>query len=166
MGYAGKINFGLILAVFLAAGVGHAEEGKMIENGSHVKMNYTLKVEGQVADTTEGREPFEVVAGAEGLIAGFQENIQGLKAGDKKSFTVAPEQGYGFTNPEAVVQIERSKLPEGEIKEGMIFTAEGEGGYPLRGVVKGIEGENVTLDFNHPLAGKTLDFEVEILEVG
>jgi FKBP-type peptidyl-prolyl cis-trans isomerase SlpA len=157
---------GLLINLLIVSAPLRAEDAPpAIGEGKQVKLHYTLKVDGKVMDQTAEDKPLEFVYGGEGLIPGFMANIEGLHAGEDKSFEVKPEEGYGPHHPEGIITVERTKLPPGELTVGMTFTTTNQEGGPMRGTVSKIEGENVILDFNHPLAGKTLLFEVHILEV-
>jgi len=137
----------------------------MIDDGKKVKIHYTLTVEGEIVDSTQGSEPMEFVFGDSAMLPSFQEAIKGLKAGDKNNFSLQPENGFGQPDPNAIVQIPRSNLPEGDLQPGMMFSATSEQGYPMRATVVKIEDDTATMDFNHPLAGKELLFDVEIIAV-
>lgn len=137
----------------------------MIKKGSKVKIHYTLKVEGEVVDSTSGQDPLDFEHGIGELIPGFEENLEGLKAGETKKFEVEPDKGYGQHNPNAVekIPLQVFKNPEqlgpGERITGQI------GGQTFHATVLEVGDNDVTVDLNHPLAGKTLDFEVEVVAV-
>ena len=137
----------------------------MIEPGRKVKLHYIFKVDGEMVDNTSKKGPFEFECGKSNLIPGFEKNIRGLKTGEKKSFAIQPEDAFGPANPDAIVPTQRDKLPPGEIQVGMIFSTAGKGGKTLKGRVTSIEGDQIILDFNHPIAGKVLHFEVKVIDV-
>jgi len=137
----------------------------MIEDGKTVKFHYTLTVKGEVADSSEGKEPFEYEHGNGSIIPGLSKELEGLAPGDKREVTVKPEEAYGLVDSEALIEVPKSRLPQGELQIGTVLTAPGEGGQKLTAVIKEIRTETVILDFNHPLAGKSLFFQVEIIEV-
>lgn len=137
----------------------------MIENGNRVKVHYTGKLEdGQEFDSSIQREPLEFVVGTGQLIEGFEMGIIGLNKGDKTVLTINPEKGYGPVVESMIVQIPRSNAPE-DVHVGAQLQAEGDSGQQMIFTVREVNEENVTIDGNHPLAGKILNFEVEILEV-
>ena len=137
----------------------------MIEKGKKVTIHYTLTVEGRVVDTTEGEQPLVFEYGSGQLIPGFENNISGLKSGDKKNFEVSPEQGYGVHNPGAVEKIPRDAFKDQpELAAGKIITGQ-VGDQPFQATIVELDEKDVTLDLNHPLAGKVLNFEVEVVAV-
>ena len=136
-----------------------------------VSLVYKLEVEGQVVDSTTSENPLKFPFGAGYLIPKFEENINGLGAGDKFEFTLAPAEGYGEVNEQAVVELPVSVfMIDGKVEDGLLTvgnqipmsTADGQ---HMMGVVREVGLENVKMDFNHPMAGKTLNFSGEILEV-
>ena len=137
----------------------------MIEQGSKVKFDYTLTVDGKVADTSAGRGPLEYTHGAGQIIAGLEKELLGMNVGDKKSVEVSPEEGYGKVLEEAIRRVPKQAIGGAEnIKVGDMVGASN-AGHTFRAVVKEITDTEVVLDFNHPLAGKTLHFDVEIKEI-
>ena len=136
-----------------------------------MSLAYSLNVDGQVVDSTTKDNPLEFVYGAGYLLPKFEEQIKGLGAGDKFEFTLTPAEGYGETVQEAVVDLPKSTfMVGGEIEEGLLdvgnqIPMSTKDGQHLLGVVSKVEGETVTMDFNHPMAGKTLNFSGEIVGV-
>lgn len=140
--------------------------GLVIEKGKKVMLNYTLTVDGKVLDSSAGKEPLIFIYGDMALIPGLEKALLGLKQGDKKHLTFAPQEAYGSVDPKAVIEVPRTNFPaEPEIEPGMVFTSHDPQGGDLNGTVKELRGDKVLLDFNHPLAGKSLDFDVEIVSV-
>ncbi|MCC8036318.1 MAG: peptidylprolyl isomerase [Rikenellaceae bacterium] len=136
-----------------------------------VSLAYRLTVDGQVVDSTTADKPLEFVYGAGYLLPKFEQNIAGLEKGDTFQFTLTADEGYGDTIAEAVTDLPKSVfMVDGTIEEGLLdignqipmSTADGQ---HLIGVVKSLDGDTVTMDFNHPMAGKTLDFSGEIIGV-
>ena len=137
----------------------------MIKDGSKVKFDYTLTVDGQVADTSAGRAPLEYTHGAGQIIKGLEEEMTGLKVGDKKTVTVKPEDGYGLVQQDAIRRVPKTAVNGAEnLKVGDMVGASN-AGHTFRAIVKEITDTEVVLDFNHPLAGKTLTFDVEVKEI-
>jgi FKBP-type peptidyl-prolyl cis-trans isomerase SlpA len=136
----------------------------MIKKGSKVRVHYTGKLaNGKVFDTSVEKDPLEVVVGQSGLIKGFEEGLMGMKEGEKKTIEITPEDAYGQLIEGRTQEVEKSILPE-EIQVGMALQANGEVGTMVV-TVKEIKEETVVLDANHPLAGKDLIFELEVLDV-
>ncbi len=137
----------------------------MIKAGSKVAIKYTLTVDGQVADTSEGRGPLEYQQGAGQIILGLEQALLGLKEGDKKSVDVKADLAYGPYKQEALRKIPVTSIENADkLKVGDVVGANS-GGHSFKAVISKIENGEVELDFNHPLAGKDLHFEVEIVSV-
>ena len=138
----------------------------IIAKESVVTMHYTLKNEaGEVLDTSAGREPLVYLHGVGGLISGLEKELEGKQANDKLNAVIPPEEAYGSRRDDLLRVVSKEGFQgEEALVEGMRVQLETDRG-PAVAVVSGIEGENVTLDLNHPLADVTLHFEVEVLNV-
>lgn len=133
--------------------------------GSIVQMDYTLKVEGEVVDSSNGKKPLEFTQGTGQLIPGVEKELAGLTIGDKKDFTVSPEDGYGNVNPEAFQVVPKSAFQDAEnLKVGGIVSGQ-KGNQTFQAKIIEVQGDSIKLDFNHPLAGKSLNFDVAIVSV-
>ncbi len=138
----------------------------VVSDGKTVTANYTLKVEGKIFETSLGRKPIQFKAGSHQVTPGFEKAIMGMKAGEKKSFKLSPQQGYGMEDPKAVRSVPKTQIPPGiKPKAGMILDTQGKNGQRVPVRVLEVKKDVVIIDFNHPLAGKTLSYDVEILEV-
>ena len=136
----------------------------MIKKGSKVKVHYTGKLENdKVFDSSVEKEPLEVVIGVSGLIKGFEDGLMGMKEGEKKTVEIEPKDAYGDHIEGRVQEVEKSKLPE-DAKVGMVLEAKSDAGAIVL-VIKEIKEDVVVLDANHPLAGRKLIFDLEVLEV-
>lgn len=138
----------------------------MIGKNSVVAINYTLTNDaGEVMDTSEGREPLTYLHGAHNLIPGLEKELEGKTAGASFKATIAPADGYGDSDP-AMIQTLSREMFRGvdNIEVGMGFTAQGPQGQQHI-VVTAVNGDEVTVDGNHPMAGKTLHFAVEVVSV-
>lgn len=137
-----------------------------IKPNTVVKMHYkgTLS-DGSVFDSSEGREPLEFIFGIGMIIPGLEEGISGLVVGDKKTINIASEKAYGARQDEAMQEVPKNQLPQDvELQVGMQLAAQGpQGVIPV--VIADIKEETVVVDFNHPLAGQDLTFDVEITEI-
>lgn len=133
-----------------------------------VLMHYTLKNDGgQILDTSAEREPLAFIQGIGNIIPGLEKELEGKSTGDKINATVKPEDGYGMHSPENVHTVPKDNFQsEGDeqLEVGMQVQVESNQGIALA-LVTDIKGENVVLDMNHPLAGETLHFDVEIMDV-
>jgi FKBP-type peptidyl-prolyl cis-trans isomerase SlyD len=138
-----------------------------IQNGKVVDLKYRLKnTAGEVLDESNEKDPFSYLHGAQQIVPGLENALSGLKVGDKKDVTVAPKDGYGEINPTLKMSVKRAQFPKGvELEEGMSFEAAGGDGVGMVFTIEKIEGDDIHLDGNHPLAGQTLHFSVEVLNV-
>jgi peptidylprolyl isomerase len=136
----------------------------MIEKGSKVKVHYTGKLkDNEVFDSSKDKEPLEFTVGEGQLIPGFENGVMGLNAGDKKTIELEPEQAYGPVREELVNEVPKENLPEG-VKIGSTLQAQTEQGPVMVRVVE-LNETIGTVDANHPLAGKKLIFDLEVVEV-
>lgn len=137
-----------------------------ITKDSVVSIEYTLTdANNEVLDSSQGAGPLEYLHGNQNLIPGLEKELEGKKAGDVVKAVVPPADAYGDYQEELVVEVERAQFPEDvEITEGMQFEAGGPGGSRIV-TVTGVNGDKVTIDANHPLAGETLHFDVKIVAV-
>lgn len=136
--------------------------------GKHsvVEIHYTLKnAEGEIMDSSSGGAPLTYLHGTHGLIPGLENELQGKKVGDSFNAVIPPELAYGEADEALVHTIDRSMFRGVEtIEPGMVFTAEGENGQQhIR--VKAVDGDKITIDGNHEMAGKTLHFDVEVVSI-
>jgi|TARA_R110000822_G_scaffold195996_1_gene334052 FKBP-type peptidyl-prolyl cis-trans isomerase 2 len=139
---------------------------KKVENGKNVVVHYTGKFEdGSVFDTslTEGREPIKTVLGQGNLIKGFEIGLVGMSEGEKKTVEVSPEDGYGVYLDGLVTKVEKKQVPEG-VKLGDVLQSQGERG-TINVTVTEINENDIKLDANHPMAGKKLIFDLEVVSV-
>ena len=131
-----------------------------------VTLHFAIKLEsGDVVDSTFDKSPavFKVVDG--NLLPGFEQALYGLKAGDKRSIAIEPEHGFGQPNPQNVQVMPRGNFEGMELSEGLLIIFNDAANAELPGVVRQFDDAQVTIDFNHPLAGKRLTFDVEIVDV-
>jgi len=138
------------------------------KQGDAVKVNYTGRLDdGTVFDSSEGREPLEFTVGGGQVIPGFEAAVDGMAVGDSKTITIPCAEAYGPYREDMVLTVPREQLPEGldpevgqqlqmgQSEESMLFVS-----------VTKVNDENITLDANHPLAGKDLTFDVELIAIG
>lgn len=131
-----------------------------------VSMHYKLtSADGDVIDSSEGRDPLSYLHGHGNIIAGLEKELEGKAEGEKASVDVAAKEAYGEHDPELIVDASKEQFPEDvELKEGMTFQAQTPQGSRIVKIDE-IEEETVKVDTNHPLAGMDLHFDVEIVEV-
>lgn len=159
----------ILLAAFfcasyaLAGSAKAAGKGPAVKKGDLVTLEYTLKVDGKIIDSTKGRQPFQFRAGENEVVPGFDRAVMGMRAGQKKDFTVSPKDGYGEHDPKNVAEVPKSQLPA-DVKPGMtVYQQDDRGRRPVK--VVAFKGDKAVLDFNNPLAGKTLHFSISIVDV-
>ena len=135
--------------------------------GDKVRVHYTGRLEdGSEFDTSIGNEPFVFTIGESEVIPGFEGAALGMKTGEVRSVTIAPESAYGSYNDELVVDMPREYIPEDIVPElGMMLKIVDNDGNEIPVRITVIEDNSITLDANHPLAGKTLVFDIELLEI-
>ena len=142
-----------------------------IEREKFVAISYTLTVDGQIADQATKEQPLTFVHGIGLLLPKFEEYLLGLEPGDKYSFTLSPEEGYGVKDERMIIDVPKAAFEiNGEIEEGLLTIGNRvpmmtQMGQPVIGIVVEISDESVKMDFNHPMADKTLNFEGEVVEV-
>lgn len=137
------------------------------EQGDTVRVEYTGKLQdGTVFDSSEDTEPLEFTLGDEAVIPGFEEAVEGLEEGESVTTTLEPEMAYGERRDDLVFQVDRSDIRDDiELEVGDELEIHGRDGNTFPALVQDLGDEKVTLDANHPLAGRTLVFEVELVEV-
>ncbi|MFT6221792.1 MAG: FKBP-type peptidyl-prolyl cis-trans isomerase SlyD [Candidatus Endobugula sp.] len=130
-------------------------------------IHYTLKnADGDVLDTSEGQEPLHYVHGAQNIVPGLEKELDGKTTGDKLSVTVEPIDGYGEYNPGLIQELPKDMFAGVEnIEVGMEFQTQTPEGDMQIIEVKSIDGDKITVDGNHPMAGQTLHFDVEVTDV-
>ena len=126
-----------------------------------VEIDYVLKVDGEVVDASEGGEPLTYLHGHNNIIPGLERALEGKRQGDSLHVTVQPEDGYGARDEDNVETLDREDF-EDDIEVGATYYAQAEDGSVLPFTVLAVEGETVQVDFNAPLAGKVLDFDVTV----
>lgn len=130
-----------------------------------VGIDYTLRDDkGEVIDTNEGYPPLEFLQGFNQIIPGLEQALYGMEMGDAKTVVVAPADGYGEYNPDAQEAVPLDMFPDDmDVEEGMSIQVQDQNGQVLQAIIAEMDDEGVTLDFNHPLAGLTLHFDVRIV---
>ena len=139
----------------------------MISEGTRVTLNFALVLDdGSEVDSNFEKEPASFDVGDGSLLPGFERALFGLKSGDKATLEILPEEGFGQPNDNNLQRIKRDQFDaDSELEEGMVFSFADAAGGELPGVVKAFDADQVTVDFNHPLAGRTLSFRVAIHNV-
>ena len=138
----------------------------IIKNGDTVSVNYTGKLEdGSVFDTSlqEGREPLTATLGQGQLIPGFENGLIGMSEGESKTVNIPCAEAYGVVNEQLIAEVPKDRVPEGVEAGQMLQTTTQQG--PMNVVVKEVNEDHVILDANHPLAGKDLIFDLEVVSI-
>jgi FKBP-type peptidyl-prolyl cis-trans isomerase 2 len=142
-----------------------AAPGATIKDGSRVQLEYTLTDSaGTLLDSNKDAEPFTYTHGERQIVPGLESALAGKRAGEVAKVTVKPEDGYGKVDPKAQIEVGRERVPP-DVKVGTQLTGRDTKGGTRAVRVKEIKEKSVVLDLNHPLAGKTLVFDVRILSV-
>lgn len=138
-----------------------------IHENSKVTLHFALRLEdGEVIDSTFENKPATFEIGDGNLPEGFEKHILGLSVGDRRTVRVEPADAFGQVNPANIQEFDRDQFAQsGDLEAGMVVSFEDAAGSELPGVIAELGAEKVKVDFNHPLAGKSLDFEVEIVSV-
>jgi peptidylprolyl isomerase len=138
-----------------------------VEKGKFVKLCYTGRYEdGEIFDQTSACQAIEIEIGAGEVVPGFEDALIGMAPSEKRTFTLGPDQAYGDRDERLQRKIGRSNFPTGyQPQVGEVIAFRTPVGEQLPAMVKDADSETVTVDFNHPLAGKSLTFEVEVAEV-
>jgi FKBP-type peptidyl-prolyl cis-trans isomerase SlyD len=153
----------------LAAVVGAAQSGKdnkVVKDGAVVSLQYTLSGEdGKAIESNKGKEPLKYTQGQRQIVPGLEREMAGMKVGGEKRVKVKPEDGYGKIDPKAFQEISKEQIPPEGLKVGAVLGAKGPQGQVIPVRVHQIKDQTVVLDFNHPMAGKTLVFDVKVLDI-
>lgn len=138
-----------------------------VEDGTYVKVHYTGKYEnGEVFDSSAGCQPLEIHVGSKQVIPGFEQALLGMAPNEKKTFDLQPAEAYGEHDESLQQTFSRADFPSDfnpEPGQVIILENPSQGQFPA--TVKNIEGEHIVLDLNHPLAGKSISFDVEVVEI-
>lgn len=139
-------------------------EGLKIQDGHVVSMDYTLRVDGEIMDSSDGHEPLEFLQGAGNIIPGLEQELYGMQLGESKHVVVQPDDGYGAIDPDAFMDVPRSEFPDNiPLEEGVQLQVTNENGEPMGARIDSVTDDTVRLDFNHPLAGKELHFDMKVV---
>jgi FKBP-type peptidyl-prolyl cis-trans isomerase SlyD len=142
------------------------EEIKMIRDGSVVRFEYTLSGDnGEVIESNKGKDPVTYTHGQHEVIPGLEKGLSGMKVNEEKSIRVQPEEAYGPVDAKAFKEVPKTEIPAAALEVGTPLSARGSEGEDLIIRVREVKQKTVILDFNHPLAGKTLNFDVKVLAI-
>jgi FKBP-type peptidyl-prolyl cis-trans isomerase SlyD len=131
-----------------------------------VTLAYKLFVEGTLLETADEKNPFTYVHGQKQIVPGLEKGLAGLQVGDQKTIRVLPKEAYGLVDPKALQEIEKENLPPDVSKEkGTLVEARNPEGMTMLVKIVEVKEKTVVIDFNHPLAGKELEFQIEVLGI-
>ena len=138
-----------------------------VKENSTLKVNYTGKLsDGQIFDTSEGKEPIEFTLGEGRLIPGFEKGLIDMKLNEKKTITIVKEEAYGEVNQDLIQEVKKTELPQDMAPEvGMGLVSKSPDGREMNLMVVEVKEESIVIDGNHPLAGKDLIFDLEVVEI-
>ncbi len=137
-----------------------------IEKGKKVTLGYKLFVDGSLLETADPKNPFIYIHGQKQIVPGLEKNLSGLHVGDKKTIKVRPEEAYGAMDPKAYKEFQKAQFPpDVPMKVGTLIEARSPKGERLLVKIREVKDKSIILDFNHPLAGKELEFHVEVLNI-
>ncbi len=157
----------LVLALVVPAASDAGSDDVTVSEGKAVSIEYTLTLDDDedVYESNVGKPPLTYIQGANQLIPGLENALEGMKVGDSKEVVVKPEDGYGAVNDKAFLEVDKKDIPEGALKVGTTLRAQGPDGQIFTPRISEIREDTVILDFNHPLAGKTLHFKVKVVDI-
>jgi FKBP-type peptidyl-prolyl cis-trans isomerase SlyD len=156
----------IVLACSIAAADQEVQPAPAIEDGAKVSVEYTLTDdEGKVLDSNRGKDPLTYVQGESQIVPGLEKALAGMHSGEQKQVVVAPGDGYGDVDPEAVAEVPKGMIPADALNVGAELVARNSRGTTRLVRVKEVKEETVVLDLNHPLAGKTLHFDIKVVGV-
>jgi len=136
----------------------------VVENDVVVSMDYTLTVDGEVVDSSEGSEPIDFLQGYQNIVPGLEKAVYGMKTGESKHVVVSAAEGYGEMDEDAFVEIPRKDFPEDiPLEIGLDLQVRNDDGTAMEATIADVTDDMVKLDFNHPLAGKELLFDIKIV---
>ena len=160
------LSFCISSGLAFSATAEKTKDTRVVKDGMMVSVDYTLKSpEGKTLETSKGREPLKYIHGQKMMIPGLEKELTGMKVGGEKHVTVKPEDGYGKINPNAVQEVPKEKIPENALKVGAVLAARSPEGMVVPMTVKQIKDKTVVMDMNHPMAGKTLVFDVKVVDI-
>lgn len=143
-----------------------AKDDRVVKDGLMISLEYTLKgSDGKVIESSKGREPLKYIHGQRMMIPGLEKELTGMKVGGQKNVTVKPEDAYGPINTKAFEEVPKEKLPPDGLKVGAILAAKSPDGQVMPMRVHQIKEKTVVMDMNHPMAGKTLVFDVKVVDI-
>ena len=167
------LKLGIVASIMLFSAAAltaeKSNDEKVIKQGSLVSLQYTLSGEdGTVIESNKGKEPLKYVQGQNMMIPGLEKELAGMKVGQEKHVTVRPEEGYGPIDPRRFQEIPKDKIPPGDLKQirvGSMIPLSAPNGETYHFPVSELKEKTIVVNLNHPMAGKTLVFDVKVLDI-
>jgi FKBP-type peptidyl-prolyl cis-trans isomerase SlyD len=163
------LTFAVVFTLFsqqFSAAAEKAKDDRVVKDGMLVSFDYTLKgTDGKVIETSKGKEPLKYVHGQRRMIPGLEKELTGMKVGGEKHVTVKPADAYGLVNKAAFQEVPKEKIPSNGLKIGAVLAAKSPEGQVVPMRVHEIKEKTVVMDMNHPMAGKTLLFDVKVVDI-
>jgi FKBP-type peptidyl-prolyl cis-trans isomerase 2 len=142
------------------------KDDRTVKDGQLISVHYTLLgTDGKVIESSKGKEPLKYIHGKKMMIPGLEKELTGMKVGGEKHVTVKPEDAYGPVNKNAFQEVPKEKVPASGLKVGVVLSGQGPQGQPMQARVHEIKEKTVVVDLNHPMAGKTLVFDVKVVDI-
>jgi FKBP-type peptidyl-prolyl cis-trans isomerase SlyD len=158
--------YSIVLFCCLILTAPFASADLVVEQGKRVSIDYVLYINSQQVESTEGKEPLSFVIGSKSVLPGLENQLMGMTVGQAKKVIVDAKDAYGPVDPNAFKEVPKTAMPEGtELKPGVVVEAEDPQGGSFPGVIWEVKTDSVVLNFNHPLAGQTLEFDVKVLDI-
>ena len=156
----------VIFFVAVTACLSSSADEWVVDKGKRVTMDYVLLINSQPVETTKGKAPLEFTVGGGSIIPGLESQILGMKIGEEKKVIVDAKDAYGPVDPSAFKEVPKSSMPkDAQIQPGVVVEVEDAQGGAFPGIVWEVKDQSVVLNFNHPLAGQTLEFDVRINDI-
>ena len=138
----------------------------VVEQGRRISIDYVLSINSQQVESTAGKEPLSFVVGSKNVISGLESQLMGMAVGQQKKVIVDAKDAYGLVDPIAFKEVPKTALPQDmEMKPGVVVEVDDPQGGSFPGVIWEVKADSVVLNFNHPLAGQTLEFDVKVLDI-
>jgi FKBP-type peptidyl-prolyl cis-trans isomerase SlyD len=143
-----------------------SKDDKVVKDGSVVSLQYSLSEEdGQLIESNKGKDPLKYTHGRQQIVPGLEKELTGMKVGGEKKVKVKPEEAYGPIDSKAFQELPKEQIPPNGLKVGAILAAQGPEGQTIPLRIHEIKEKTVVVDLNHPMAGKTLLFDVKVLDI-
>ena len=156
----------MLVAPRFSAAAEKTKDDRIVKDGMLVSLEYTLKgTDGKLIESNKGKEPLKYIHGTKMMIPGLEKELAGMKVGGEKNVTVKPEDAYGLVNPQAYRELPMEQIPANGLKVGAILATKSPEGNIIPMRVHQIKEKSVVVDLNHPMAGRTLVFNIKVVDI-